>query len=168
MRVALIALCPTDCPWGDQNTDLCQPFDRSGNIRINCYAPPIKRICCQSCERLKEWIPIDEPGKSIGHCVRARARVCVCVCVCVCVYTDSILWVKTSEYELIRLGSSRFSNKFNSTIEKGANLNLTGMKVPAVRINSVLKLNTGKYEFTWHFGLPQLRIGSSILVSRGI
>lgn len=55
-----------ECPWGDQNPDLCQPFDRSGNIRINCYAPPIKRICCQSCKRLEEWIPFDQPGCEYG------------------------------------------------------------------------------------------------------
>ncbi|XP_076451149.1 uncharacterized protein LOC143287022 [Babylonia areolata] len=55
-----------ECPWGDQNADLCQPFDRSGNIRINCYAAPIKRICCQACQRLEDWIPINQPGCEYG------------------------------------------------------------------------------------------------------
>lgn len=41
------------CKWGDQNPDLCRPFDQQGELRINCYMPTVQQICCESCERLK-------------------------------------------------------------------------------------------------------------------
>lgn len=56
----------SECPWGDHNQELCELFDRDGNIRINCYAAPIRRICCQACQRLQEWIRADLPGCEYG------------------------------------------------------------------------------------------------------
>lgn len=41
------------CKWGDQNPDLCKPFDNNNQLRINCYMPTVKQICCETCERLK-------------------------------------------------------------------------------------------------------------------
>ena len=54
-------------------------------------------------------------------------------------------------------------NKLNSVVEKGANLNLSGTKVPAFGVSSIPQLKKGKFEVIWHFGLlqPQISVSSS-------
>ena len=49
----------------------------------------------------------------------------------------------------------------SSLVEKGVNLNLTGIKVPAPRTSSIPYLTTDQLELIRHFGLLQLRISSS-------
>ncbi|KAL5011195.1 hypothetical protein ScPMuIL_011722 [Solemya velum] len=46
----------SDCQWGDQNPDLCQPFDARGALRINCYQSSVQQVCCSTCERLASRI----------------------------------------------------------------------------------------------------------------
>ena len=48
--------------------------------------------------------------------------------------------------------SSHSLDQFNSIVEKGVNLNLSGMKVPDLQISSILYLNKGKFELIRHFG----------------
>ncbi|XP_041367340.1 uncharacterized protein LOC121381968 [Gigantopelta aegis] len=50
-----------ECPWGDQNSELCRPFDQFGGVRINCYSETIRRLCCQTCQRLQQRMPNDMP-----------------------------------------------------------------------------------------------------------
>ncbi|XP_046377550.2 uncharacterized protein LOC124149805 isoform X2 [Haliotis rufescens] len=54
------------CPWGDQNANLCRPFDQYGGVRINCYAEQIRRLCCQTCERLRARMPNNIVGCEYG------------------------------------------------------------------------------------------------------
>ncbi|XP_046558638.1 uncharacterized protein LOC124267699 [Haliotis rubra] len=54
------------CPWGDQNANLCRPFDQYGGVRINCYAEQIRRLCCQTCERLRARMPNNLVGCEFG------------------------------------------------------------------------------------------------------
>ena len=63
-----------------------------------------------------------------------------------CVWISSFLQVKKSEFKLIRPERSRSSDKFNSIAQKGANLNLSSMKVPALWIASVPWFNKSKFD----------------------
>ena len=47
---------------------------------------------------------------------------------------SSNLWVKRSEFELIWHESSSSLAKLNSIVEKGANVNISGMKVPRLKM----------------------------------
>ena len=58
--------------------------------------------------------------------------------------------VQFSESELQQHESSHSSDKFNSKVEKGVNLNSFGMKVPTLRISSIQKLKRSEFELIWH------------------
>ena len=78
-------------------------------------------------------------------CVCVCVNVCVCVCervracvdACVCMPISSMLWVEMSKFELVWHESSNSSGKFNSTVEKGMTLTLSGIKVPTLQISSI-------------------------------
>lgn len=54
------------CQWGDQNPDLCAPFNQQNQLRINCYMPTVNQICCETCERLKSRSQYQIPGCEYG------------------------------------------------------------------------------------------------------
>ncbi|CAG2255319.1 unnamed protein product [Mytilus edulis] len=54
------------CQWGDQNPELCAPFDQNSQLRINCYMPTVNQICCETCERLKSRSQYQIPGCEYG------------------------------------------------------------------------------------------------------
>ena len=77
------------------------------------------KICASSCGHIFLWSQFE----SCRHA-------CLPAYVCVPVWREGggiklILWVKRSKFELIWHHSSCSSEKFNSIVEKGANLNLT-------------------------------------------
>lgn len=53
------------CQWGDQNPELCAPFDQNSQLRINCYMPTVNQICCETCERLKSRSQYQIPGMHV-------------------------------------------------------------------------------------------------------
>ena len=71
---------------------------------------------------------------SVRVCVRARARARASVCVCVCVYVCVCLCVFVCVCLCVCV--CECVDKFNS-VGEGANLNLSGKKVPAFRISSI-------------------------------
>ena len=60
-----------------------------------------------------------------------RVFVCMHAHVSLCVWVSSVLRVKRSESELIQHETFHASFKFKSILEKGADLNFSGMEVPA-------------------------------------
>ncbi|KAL3842565.1 hypothetical protein ACJMK2_020560 [Sinanodonta woodiana] len=55
-----------DCKWGNQNPDLCQPFDSNRKLRINCYQTVVREVCCATCKRLRKRITQNIPGCEYG------------------------------------------------------------------------------------------------------
>lgn len=56
----------TVCKWGDQNPELCTPFDQQNQLRINCYVPTVQQICCGTCNRLKLRVSNQVAGCEYG------------------------------------------------------------------------------------------------------
>ncbi|KAH3877447.1 uncharacterized protein LOC127871461 [Dreissena polymorpha] len=56
----------SDCQWGDQSPELCQPFDANRRLKINCYLSHVREICCSTCPSLQARLPEAVAGCEYG------------------------------------------------------------------------------------------------------